>query len=470
MKVHRFAVFVVLLGSSATGAAFGQPDVYRGPPGDGARYDTDRRDPDQSPFNSDPYDADNYNDNRYGREPANDVGFFYNELAPYGEWVRSPQYGWAWFPRHVRAGWRPYSLGRWVESDYGWTWVSNEPFGWATYHYGRWAWDRQIGWLWVPGTVWGPAWVAWQQGGGYIGWAPLPPAVGFEAGIGIRLGGLDLRIAIQPRDYAFVDERSFLDRRLTDFIMPPGRNDTLYRNTESFTRYSVVDNRVVNHGVAVDRIEQVTHRRVEHLRTSEARTRDDAGLRSDQLRIYRPRASDLNTVRIGRRNDAGLPPKVSPPAGMESQPAKPIRTDRAEEGPRQVPPDWVAPHRKPEPRDSARQDQQEQKRLEAYEKAEGQRLEQIHQRERAQARNEANAQDVAQRHADEVKAQQEQRQRAQEQLRTQQQIERQAAQSTPERERKPGRQNRPKPEKKNEKNEDKDENGNNGEDHKPPMS
>jgi hypothetical protein len=78
--------------------------------------------------------------------------------------------------------WRPYTVGRWVNSNYGWTWVSYEPFGWATYHYGRWAFDRQIGWIWVPGTVWGPAWVAWQQGSGYIGWAPLPPQVGFQVG------------------------------------------------------------------------------------------------------------------------------------------------------------------------------------------------------------------------------------------------------------------------------------------------
>lgn len=35
---------------------------------------------------------------------------------------------------------------------YGWTLFSDEPFGWATYHYGRWAWNFQVGWLWVPGT------------------------------------------------------------------------------------------------------------------------------------------------------------------------------------------------------------------------------------------------------------------------------------------------------------------------------
>src|SRR5439155_23110527 len=31
------------------------------------------------------------------------------------------------------------------------------------------------GWVWVPDTTWGPSWVDWRFGGGYVGWAPLPP-------------------------------------------------------------------------------------------------------------------------------------------------------------------------------------------------------------------------------------------------------------------------------------------------------
>src|SRR5262245_49949441 len=72
-----------------------------------------------------------------GRVGAVGVDFFYSNLAPYGYWVDRPSYGWVWVPRHIRHHWRPYSYGRWVWTDYGWTWVSSEPFGWATYHYGR---------------------------------------------------------------------------------------------------------------------------------------------------------------------------------------------------------------------------------------------------------------------------------------------------------------------------------------------
>ncbi len=76
-----------------------------------------------------------------------------------------------------------------VYTDDGWTWVADpsEPWGWATYHYGRWTNLDGIGWVWVPGYTWAPAWVSWRYGGGYCGWAPLPP----ETTIGVDFGGED---------------------------------------------------------------------------------------------------------------------------------------------------------------------------------------------------------------------------------------------------------------------------------------
>src|SRR4051812_4428406 len=67
-----------------------------------------------------------------------DIGFFYDDLAPYGNWIERPSRGWVWTPRDVASDWRPYEDGRWVWTDDGWTWITDEPYGWATYHYGRW--------------------------------------------------------------------------------------------------------------------------------------------------------------------------------------------------------------------------------------------------------------------------------------------------------------------------------------------
>jgi hypothetical protein len=68
-----------------------------------------------------------------------------------------------------------YSGGHWAMTDYGWTWVSDYNWGWAPFHYGRWQPLGAHGWCWIPGRIWGPAWVHWRLGGGYVGWAPLPP-------------------------------------------------------------------------------------------------------------------------------------------------------------------------------------------------------------------------------------------------------------------------------------------------------
>jgi hypothetical protein len=75
----------------------------------------------------------------------------------------------------VGVGWQPYTYGHWIWTSYGWMWVSYEPFGWATYHYGNWWLDTTLGWIWVPGYTWAPCPVEWFMAGDYMGWAPLPP-------------------------------------------------------------------------------------------------------------------------------------------------------------------------------------------------------------------------------------------------------------------------------------------------------
>jgi hypothetical protein len=102
-------------------------------------------------------------------------------LSPYGEWILIAPHGRVWRPhRHVvGVGFMPYVTGgQWVYTDYGWMFETGWEWGWVPFHYGRWFYAGDVqGWVWVPDTVWGPAWVEWRAGGGYVGWAPLPPRV-----------------------------------------------------------------------------------------------------------------------------------------------------------------------------------------------------------------------------------------------------------------------------------------------------
>lgn len=116
---------------------------------------------------------------------------FYDELSPYGVWIKDPQYGYVWRPDVDQGEFRPYyTNGRWAMTEYGNTWVSYYDWGWAPFHYGRWVYNRYNQWVWIPDTIWGPAWVTWRSGGGYYGWAPLGPSIT----IGINFGRYGYRI------------------------------------------------------------------------------------------------------------------------------------------------------------------------------------------------------------------------------------------------------------------------------------
>ncbi len=110
----------------------------------------------------------------------------YQDLGAYGEWQPVPDYGMAWFPTQVEIGWAPYRHGHWdYVRPWGWTWIDEAPWGFAPFHYGRWA-EFDGRWGWIPGErrerpYYAPALVAFVGGmpgermGAGIGWVPLGP-------------------------------------------------------------------------------------------------------------------------------------------------------------------------------------------------------------------------------------------------------------------------------------------------------
>ena len=104
----------------------------------------------------------------------------YQQLDSFGDWRQDATYGPVWLPRNLPAQWAPFRAGHWDwVTPWGWTWIDDAPWGFAPFHYGRWA---QIGpsWAWVPPRlaprpVYAPALV------GFIG--------GFDVGFGGGFGG-----------------------------------------------------------------------------------------------------------------------------------------------------------------------------------------------------------------------------------------------------------------------------------------
>ncbi|WP_141507737.1 DUF6600 domain-containing protein [Ramlibacter sp. WS9] len=126
----------------------------------------------------------------------------YQELDSAGQWSQDATHGSVWFPQGMPANWAPYRNGHWEwMSPWGWTWMDDAAWGFAPFHYGRWA---MIGsrWAWVPGRlslkpVYAPALVAFVGGGNGsatqwnlpviagkpgVAWFPLAPGEVWQPG------------------------------------------------------------------------------------------------------------------------------------------------------------------------------------------------------------------------------------------------------------------------------------------------
>ena len=110
------------------------------------------------------------------------------DLARYGAWSVAPDGTHLWTPSKLPAGWAPYQQGAWSwNSPWGWTWVDDQPWGFAPFHYGRWL-SVKGRWAWTPGQwgtarpVYAPALVGWfggpaltVDGAPATGWVALAP-------------------------------------------------------------------------------------------------------------------------------------------------------------------------------------------------------------------------------------------------------------------------------------------------------
>ena len=240
-----------------------------------------------------------------------DVGIFYSNLAPHGQWFFQADFGWVWHPARVGPGWRPYTEGQWLWSDeFGWTWVSDEPWGWATYHYGRWYFDPYYGWSWVPGHTWAPAWVSWRVESGYIGWAPLWP-VYFDIHPEYRWDNWhhdhDWDDRHRGRDWdrwVFTRDRDFTSDRVGRHQISDHRErDRIYSQSRDVTQYDESHPERIGHSIDRRTIEQATGRPVRPVTIEAAdkpHTRVDT--RGDRVQMFRPQVretTDKTPDRLG---------------------------------------------------------------------------------------------------------------------------------------------------------------------------
>ena len=122
------------------------------------------------------------------------IEYFSPHLKEYGYWREDPQYGTVWIPHGnvVGENFSPYvTQGHWaLNTNDDWGWESDLAFGWVVFHHGRWVWVPRVGWAWIAGRRYSPAWVNFRVPSGrgaFLGWAATPPLYIWRRGVAVSL-------------------------------------------------------------------------------------------------------------------------------------------------------------------------------------------------------------------------------------------------------------------------------------------
>jgi len=230
-----------------------------------------------------------------------DVNYFFSSLDPYGEWIEIGYDDYIWRPYKADYNWRPYTDGRWEWTRNGWYWTSYEPFGWATYHYGRWYNDDFYGWVWMPDDVWAPAWVEWRYNDNYIGWAPLPPYARYNKRNGIHFS---INWHSGYTYWNFVNYNHFTSHNMHYYYVNKHYTKYVYNRTKRRTNYYTEHDRIVNGGVSRKYVENKIGRKLTTRKISRTDNYNDYNSKDLKLRKgivdFRPSEKSVRNTKFDK--------------------------------------------------------------------------------------------------------------------------------------------------------------------------
>ncbi len=160
---------------------------------------------------------------------------FHAALDPHGSWVEDPQYGTVWVPNPGEVGpdFSPYETGgHWAYDDTDYVWYSDYDWGWAPFHYGRWMYGS-VGWMWIPGRVYAPAWVTWRMGGpgyAYVGWAPMAADFYWRGGVAVQMAP----VVVAPGGFYYAAHGDLFAPSLAGRVVARGQVADIAAHTQAY--------------------------------------------------------------------------------------------------------------------------------------------------------------------------------------------------------------------------------------------
>jgi hypothetical protein len=255
----------------------------------------------------------------------NTVSFqsFYDLLTPMGEWIQitkeevneetgdgngqsyasdiaEDELVFVWRPAGVEYGWRPYTNGKWVYTERGWVWFGNDQWGSAVYHYGRWWNSRKLGWVWMPGYVWAPAWVQWRVADSQIGWCPLSPRAKWRISTGITES--NYRYRPKDEDWVFINKSVFADEISRGSILSSVENGSIVRNSKSVLNIKTENEAVVHAGPDAKDIERASGKSVEQRNLKFVSDRNMAGIFGKEISVFREPLTKYKSLKEKNKN------------------------------------------------------------------------------------------------------------------------------------------------------------------------
>lgn len=150
----------------------------------------------------------------------------------------------------------PYSNGQWVYTNNGWYFRARSEPEEITHHYGRWVYTPAMGWLWVPGRVWAPAWVDWREEEDYIAWTPVPPSV-------YIVNNVIITPPVYEERFVVVERRYFTEPDVYKYSYKENKHKIKITEWKRLDGIMVVNKTVINKGPDVTVIQSVTGRTFE---------------------------------------------------------------------------------------------------------------------------------------------------------------------------------------------------------------
>src|SRR4030095_6128564 len=183
----------------------------------------------------------------------------------------------------------PYTNGQWVYTDdAGWYFKAPTPYEEVVHHYGRWILSPTMGWVWIPGRVWAPAWVDWRENDEYIAWTPIPPSV-------YIVNDVVVVPPIVQENYVVVENRYFYEPAVYQYIVKEKKNKFVITEWSRPEGITVVNHTIINRGPDVKVIETTTGTHIMAYSIQKVKSIKDVRYTDKELRVYSPEFKKYKT-------------------------------------------------------------------------------------------------------------------------------------------------------------------------------